>query len=90
MRSTVRKVEATWARQIAALLEVREKPAKLILKEVGLDLKKVQEPEARIPFSKHVALLDAAAKHLGDPCFGLHFGSGIDPLDAGTIGYTGS
>ncbi len=84
---TVRRVDATWARQIAALLETRGRPSNLILKEVGLDPKKVQELEARIPFSKHVALLEAAAEHLGDPCFGLHFGSGIDPFDAGTIGY---
>ena len=34
-----------------------------------------------------MALLDAAAEHLGDTCFGLDFGSGIDPLDAGLIGY---
>ncbi len=84
---TVRRVDATWAREIAALLEVRGKSAKLILKEVDLDPKKVQEPDARIPFAKHVALLDAAAEHLGDPCFGLDFGSGIDPLDTGLIGY---
>jgi AraC-like DNA-binding protein len=80
-------VDATWARQVAALLETRGKPSNLILKEVGLDPKKVQEPDARIPYAKHVALFEAAAEHLNDPCFGLHFGSRVDILDAGTIGY---
>ena len=84
---TVRRVDATWARQIAALLEARGRPSNLILREVGLDPKKVQEPDARIPYAKHVALFEAAAEHLNDPCFGLHFASRVDILDAGTIGY---
>ena len=84
---TVRKVDATWARQIAQLLEERGRPSNRILREVGLDPKKVREPDARIPFAKHAALFEAAAEHLNDPCFGLHFGSGVDILDAGTVGY---
>ncbi len=84
---TVRRVDVTWARQIAALLEARGRPSNLILREVGLDPKKVQEPDARIPYAKHVALFEAAAEHLNDPCFGLHFASRVDILDAGTIGY---
>jgi AraC-like DNA-binding protein len=59
----------------------------LILREVGLDPETVRTPKARIPFAKHVALFEAAAEHLGDPHFGLHFGSSVDPLDAGLIGY---
>jgi len=34
-----------------------------------------------------VALLHQAAVHLNDPCFGFHHGAGLDPLDAGAIGY---
>ena len=84
---TVRKIDATWAKQIVQLLKARGRPSSLILREVGLDLEKVQNPEARIPFARHVALFEAAAEHLGDPHFGLHFGSSVDPLDAGLIGY---
>ena len=60
---TVRRVDATWARQIAALLETRGRPSNLILKEVGLDPKKVQDLDTRIPYAKHVALFEAAAEH---------------------------
>ncbi len=84
---SVRKIDAVWARQIAELLEVRGLPPQLVLREVGLDWKKVREPDARIPYAKHAALLEAAAEHLDDPCFGLHFASRVDILDAGTIGY---
>ena len=38
-------------------------------------------------YAKHAALLEAAAEHLNDPCFGLHFASRVDLLDAGTLGY---
>ena len=84
---SVRRINAAWAKKVAELLEARGRPSKLILREIGLDPKKVEKPESRIPFAKHVALLEAAATHLDDPCFGLHFGSGVDPLDAGLLGY---
>ena len=81
------KIDAIWARQIADQLEARGRPANLVLRQVGLDRTKIQVPDARIPFAKYVAFLEAAAQHLGDRCFGLHFGSGVDPLDAGVLGY---
>jgi AraC-like DNA-binding protein len=85
--ASVRKVDAVWARLIAELLEARGLPPQLVLRDVGLDWKKVRDPDARIPYAKHVALLEAAAEHLNNPCFGLHFASRVDILDAGTIGY---
>lgn len=85
--TAVRKVTAVWARQIADLLEARGHPAELILREVGLKRAEVKPPDARIAVTKHVALIEAAAEHLNDPCFGLHFGAGLDPLDAGAIGF---
>lgn len=84
---SVRKVDAVWAKQIAELLEARGLPPQRVLREVGLDWRKVREPDARIPFAKHVALVEAVARHFGDSCFGLHFASRVDILDAGTIGY---
>ncbi len=83
----VRKVTATWARQVADLLTDRGQPADLILREVGLARAQIAAPDARIAFAKHVALIEAAAEHLNDPCFGLHFGASLDPLDAGAIAY---
>jgi len=83
----VRKVTAVWTRQLADLLEARGRPADLILREVGLDRAQIASADARIAFAKHTALIEAAAKHLNDPCFGLHFGASLDPLDAGAVGF---
>ena len=85
--AAVRKVTAVWARQVADLLAARGRPAELILREVGLERRQLASPDARIAFAKHVALIESAAEHLNDPCFGLHFGASLDPLDAGAIGY---
>ncbi len=85
----VRKVHTAWARQIARRLEARGRPAELILREAGLDPEVVNDPEGRIPFAKQAVLFQAAAAHLGDPCFGFHFGASVDPLDVGALGYLG-
>ena len=82
-----RRVDATWARQIADLLDARGRPATKILQGLGLDRAALDRPGARIPFVAHAALYDAAAEHLKDPGFGLHFGSSVDPLDAGVLGF---
>ncbi len=82
-----RRVDATWARQIADLLEARGRPATKILQGLGLDRAALDRPGARIPFVTHAALYDSAAEHLNDPGFGLHFGSRVDPLDAGVLGF---
>ncbi len=85
--SRVYRITAVWAAQIADLLDARGRPGGQILKEVGLDRRRLSGTEARIPFPKFAALLDAAAGHLGDPEFGLHFGSNLDPKDAGAVAY---
>ncbi len=83
----VRMVTAVWARQVAELLAARGRAAEQILQEVGLTPADLEAPDAQIPFAKYVALLQQSADHLNDPCFGLHHGAGLDPLDAGAIGY---
>ena len=47
---SVRKVDAVWAKQVADLLDARGHSAKLILKEVGLDLNKIQKEISLSPF----------------------------------------
>jgi AraC-like DNA-binding protein len=76
-----------WAAQIAALLTARGRAAEAVLAQVGLVPGDIAGPEARIDFARHAALIEAAAAALQDPCFGLHFGAGLDPLDAGAIAY---
>ena len=85
--ASVRRISAVWARQIADRLEARGRQSSMILREVGLDPKQVRQEDARIPYAKHAALVEAAANHLGDPNFGLHFGSSADLLDVGALVY---
>ena len=85
--AAVKRITAVWAAQIADLLDARGRQSNIILREVGLDPKRIRKENARIPYAKHAALLEAAAYHLNDPCFALHFGSSIDPLDVGAVGY---
>ena len=85
--AAVKRITAVWAVQIADLLDARGRQSNVILREVGLDPKRIRKENARIPYAKHAALLEAAACHLNDPCFALHFGSSIDPLDVGAVGY---
>lgn len=87
---TVRKVHTAWARHIVQHLEARGRPSEPILRQVGLDPRAVGDHEGRIPFAKQAVLFQAVAAHLGDPCFGLHLGSSVDPLEVGVVGYLGS
>ncbi len=80
-----RRVDATWVRQIADLLDARGKPATAILQDLGLDRAAIRQEGARIPFAQQAALMEAAAEQFKDPSFGLHFGSGVDPLNAGAL-----
>jgi len=85
--ASVRRINAIWAKQIADLLEARGRQSSIILRGVGLDPSRVRKEGARIPYAKHVALLDAVAYHLDDTCFGLHLDASIDPLDAGAVAF---
>ncbi|MEQ9609204.1 MAG: AraC family transcriptional regulator [Kiloniellaceae bacterium] len=72
---------------MAELLAARGRAAEQILQGVGLKPADLEAADAQIPFARYVALLQQSADHLNDPCFGLHHGAGLDPLDAGAIGY---
>ena len=83
----VLKVDARWARLTVQLLKERRVPIDPVLKEVGLTRVQVSDPDERIPFHKHAALLEVAARLTGDRCFGIHLGVTVDPKQAGALGY---
>ena len=80
------KHDAVWARQLAAELKRRGHPAKRLLAQAGLDQRNLTADGARIPFAKHAAFFELAAKVTRDGCLGLHFGQTRDTRDAGLIG----
>lgn len=83
----IRKIDAQWVGEIAALLDARDMPTHLILREVGLDPEQFSKDGAQVPFAKYVALIEAAARHSQNPCFGLHLGARLNLLEAGLLGY---
>lgn len=62
-------------------------PTDPILKEVALTRSQTSDHEGRIPFHKHVALLEVAARELRDPCYGLHLGQSLSLKDFDLLGY---
>ena len=58
-----------------------------LLRELAIDPKLVDDPEARIPFRKYAAMFEEAAKRSGDDCFGLHLGAKAEPQMFDVLGY---
>lgn len=80
-------VDARWAGLALERIRAEHPEPRAVLYEGGLHLTDVEDPDARIPLHKHVALLEAAAKRLDDPLFGLRLGATIHPKRAGVLGY---
>lgn len=83
------KHDAVWVRQLADELGSRGHPARRLLREIGLDRRRLDGEGARIPFGLHAAFFELAATQTGDSCLGLHFGKTRDVRDAGLLGYVG-
>jgi AraC-like DNA-binding protein len=79
-------VDARWAGLAADRLRDEDPEFQAVLYEAGLRLADVDDPDARIPFHMHAALLEIAARRLGDPLFGLRLGARIHPKRAGLLG----
>jgi AraC-like DNA-binding protein len=82
----MRLVDAVWARRVADELDRAGLPAAALLREVGLRRERLAEPHARIPFAAHVGLLEAAARTLGEACFGFRLGSAVELAETGLVG----
>ena len=84
---TVRTVDARWAYHAVKRLRSEKIPADPILKAAGLRRSQVSNPDNKIPFHKHAALLTLAAAATGDDFFGLHLGSSLRLKQAGVLGF---
>ena len=81
--------DAIWVRQLASELKRLGHPSGQILDRLGLDETAIGIERARIPFAKHAAFFELAARATGDDLLGLKFGQSRDTRDAGVIGYLG-
>lgn len=86
-RAPARLVDAVWARRVADELDRAGLPAAEFLRELGLRRERLAGPDARVPFAAHVALLEAAARALAEPCFGVRLGSAVELAETGLVGY---
>ena len=84
---SVRTVDARWAYHAVKRLRSEKIPADPILKAAGLRRSQVSNPDNKIPFHKHAALLTLAAEATGDDFFGLHLGSSLRLKQAGVLGF---
>ena len=82
-----RMIDARWAWLTVERLKEERTPIDPILKQAGLTRRQVSDPDARIPYNKHAALLTLAAEATGDGCFGLRLSTSIAPKQAGVLGY---
>ena len=82
-----RSIDARWACLMVEGLKEQRIPVDPVLKMAGLSRRQVSDPDARIPYRKHAALLLLSAAATGDDCFGLHLTTTIDPKQAGLLGY---
>ncbi|MFO1039871.1 MAG: AraC family transcriptional regulator [Geminicoccaceae bacterium] len=83
----VREADAALTRRALDLLRRRGIDCAPILEEVGLDEADLAARESRVPCATGAALLQAIARVLDDPCFGLHLGHELRPRDLGLLGY---
>jgi AraC-like DNA-binding protein len=83
----VRTADARWAVLVVAALNAARIETDPILKTAGLTRRQVTNPDAKIPFHKHAALLTLAAEAMGDPYFTLHLSLQVHPRQAGVLGY---
>jgi AraC-like DNA-binding protein len=67
-------------------LRGRGADADAILSRAGLAAEDLTDPERRVPLIRFLGLLEICADALGDPHFGLRFGTQYDPRHAGVVG----
>lgn len=81
-------ISAVTAAAAVRFIEEKGGPADQIIADAGLTRSRFADPKKQqIPFVRHVALIEAAASHMGDDCFGLRFGNSIKPSNGGLYLY---
>lgn len=84
----VRTIQAKAAEKIAKAAAARGVDAATLYRTVALNPAMLDDPDARIPFARIVALYENAATLTGDTAFGLHVGEHVDPTAFDVLGYS--
>lgn len=71
-------VAAGYARALFNFIVSKGAKGTLLSERVGLDLREVPDPLARIPFAAYTTLMRAGKELCNDPALALHFGEQVD------------
>ena len=80
-------IEARVASYVVDDLRRRQAPIDALLKEAGLRKADLAVPEARLPYTSVLRLIESAATLVGDASFGLRLGASRDTRDRGVLGF---
>ena len=83
-------VSAAWARIVARELRKAGVDLDSALREAGLEMRTVNNEDAWIPYARHAALVEIAARELKDDCYGAKLGARIDPRETDALFYMGA
>ena len=81
---TINLASVVWG--LDAYLRDRSVAPANVFRRCGLSLDDLHNPDRRVPLTAYLDLLEACAKALDDPLFGLRFGLAYDPHHAGVVG----
>jgi len=81
------KIVARPAIFVIAELRRRGVPTDDLLRQVALRRTDLADPEARVPYSAVIGLIERAAALTGDASFGLRLGASRDQHDSGLLGF---
>jgi AraC-like DNA-binding protein len=83
----VQKIGARLACRVVDDLRRQGVNTDVLLKDVGLRRTDVSDPDARIPYSSLLGLIERAAITLGDASYGLRLGAAQEAGDSGLLGF---
>jgi hypothetical protein len=81
------KIAARPAIFVVSELRRRGVPTDDLLKQVALRRSDLTDPEARVPYSAVLGLIERAAAVTGDASFGLRLGASRNQRDSGLLGF---
>ncbi|MDB5417093.1 MAG: AraC family transcriptional regulator [Phenylobacterium sp.] len=82
-------VGAGYARGLMELAVAKGASRRTLAERSGIELADLRDQDARIPFSRYVALMRAAKALAGDPALGLHYGDAVDIAEVSIVGLIG-